>query len=139
MAKILLISCVSKKLPHGAKARDLYVSDLFKKSLKYAQSLNPDKIFILSANYELVALDKEIEPYNQTLNEMNAEERREWAARVIGLLREVSNLDEDEFIFLAGVKYRQYILPQIRNYHIPLEGLAIGKQLKFLKEMILNE
>ena len=38
MAKIVLISCVSKKLDHSAKARDMYISPLFKLSLKYAIS-----------------------------------------------------------------------------------------------------
>jgi len=49
MKKIVLISCVSKKLHHKSKAQDLYVSSLFLKNLQYAKSLNPDKIFILSA------------------------------------------------------------------------------------------
>ena len=49
--KIVLISCASKKLNHKAKAGDLYISQLFKSGLRYAKSLNPDKIFILSAKY----------------------------------------------------------------------------------------
>lgn len=52
-------------------AKDMYVSDLFKKSLEYARRLNPAKIYILSAKYGLLELDDMIEPYEITLNEMS--------------------------------------------------------------------
>jgi hypothetical protein len=132
--RIVLISCASKKLPGKAKARDLYSSSLFKLNLKYAQSLNPDKIFILSAKYGLLSIDEEIEPYNQTLNTMPDEGIKQWASRVIEQLISVSDLEKDEFTFLAGEKYRKYLIPKIKNYKIPLKGLGIGRQLKYLKE-----
>ena len=49
MAKVVLISCASKKLSHKTKAKDIYISPLFKMNLKFAKSFNPDKMFILSA------------------------------------------------------------------------------------------
>ncbi len=51
MAKVVLISCVSKKLNYKSKTQDLYASPLFKKNLQYAKSFTPDKIFIPSAKY----------------------------------------------------------------------------------------
>jgi len=132
--KIVLISCASRKLPTRAKVRELYTSDLFKKNLKYASQINPDKIFILSAKYGLLDLDDEIEPYNITLNNMKGEEIRLWAEQVLRKLEEIVNLDTDEFVFLAGEKYRRYLVPKIKNYSLPLQGLGIGKQLKWLKE-----
>ena len=139
MARIVLISCVSQKLSHKAKARDLYISSLFKYNLKYAESMNPDKIFILSAEHGLLSPEKEIEPYNQTLNTMRSGEIKEWAKNVLKQLNKVADLHNDEFIFLAGEKYRKYLIPNIANYKIPLEGLRIGEQLKFLKEKVSNE
>lgn len=139
MARIILISCVTKKLSSKAKAKDLYISPLFKLSLKYAQSLNPDKIFILSAKYRLLGLEEEIEPYNKTLNTMPSKEVKEWASKIIKQLNKIIDLDKDEIIFLAGERYRKHILPHISNYKIPLKGLSIGKQLKYLKEKITNE
>jgi len=132
--KIVLISCASKKLRKKAKAKDLYLSNLFKLNLNYAYSLNPDKIFILSAKYGLLDLDEEIEPYNLTLNKIKDEEIQDWANKVLDQLKGKTDLQEDEFIFLAGENYRKYLLPRIKNYKIPLKGLGIGKQLKFLKE-----
>jgi hypothetical protein len=139
MEKIVLISCVSKKLPYKAKAKDLYVSTLFKYNLKYAKSLNPDKIFVLSAKYSLVDLEREIEPYNKTLNNMSSKEIRKWADCVIGHIKKEADLKEDEFIFLAGEKYRKYLLFHILNYQIPLKGLKIGEQLQYLKMKCSNE
>lgn len=134
MAKIVLISCVSKKLDLKAKAKNLYISPLFKYNLKYAEKLGADKIFILSAKYGLLNLEQEIETYNETLNDKNATEIKNWATEVINSLQKEIDFDNDEVIFLAGEKYRKYILPKIKNYKIPLEGLGIGKQLQYLKD-----
>jgi hypothetical protein len=136
MKKIVLISCVSKKLPHRAKAKDLYVSPLFKYCLGYAQSLNPNDIYILSAKHGLLDLEQVIGPYEQTLNTMRSKEVKEWASKVLNQLNEVADLKRDEFIFLAGQKYRRYLVPHIANYKIPLEKLSIGKQLKYLKQKL---
>ena len=136
MAIIVLISCVSKKLSNRVKAKDIYVSPLFKMNLKFARSFNPDKIFILSAKWGLIDLDKEIEPYNKTLNKMNSIEKIHWANNVLHDLREITDLDKDEFIFLAGENYRKYLVPYIKNYKIPLKGLSIGRQLQYLKKEI---
>ncbi|WP_353763501.1 DUF6884 domain-containing protein, partial [Oceanithermus sp.] len=60
MSKIVLISCASKKMPHKAKAEELYTSQLFRKSLEYARQLSPEKVFVLSAKYGLITLDDNI-------------------------------------------------------------------------------
>jgi len=136
MKKIILISCASKKINKKIKAQDLYISALFQKNLQYAKSLNPDKIFILSAKYGLLKLDKEVEPYDKTLNRMRSYEIKEWANSVLSQLQKVVDLNKDEFVFLAGDNYRKFLLPRINNYKIPMLGLGIGKQLKWLKEKI---
>jgi hypothetical protein len=133
--RIVLISCVSQKLPHRAKVRNLYTSTLFKLSLKYAEKLAPDEIFVLSAKHGLLRLEQEIEPYEQTLNNMRSKEIKVWANRVINQIREVCSVEDSEFTFLAGDKYRKYLLPHIGNYELPLKGLRIGEQLQKLKEM----
>jgi hypothetical protein len=134
MRKIVLISCVSKKLPFKAPAQNLYISPLFKKNIAYAQRLKPDDIYILSAKYGLVELDQVIEPYDLTLNNMGAGEIKAWASRVVRQLSACADLQQDHFIFLAGQKYRKYLLPNICSYEIPMEGLTIGKQLQALSK-----
>ncbi|UOD34841.1 hypothetical protein DSN97_00450 [Deferribacteraceae bacterium V6Fe1] len=134
MSTVVLISCVSKKLQHRARARDLYVSPLFRMNLKYAQRFSPKNIFILSAKYGLIDLDEEIVPYDVTLNNLSAHERKNWARKVIEQLREYCDLENDHFVILAGKKYRQYLMPYLQSCQVPLAGLPIGKQLQFLKE-----
>jgi len=132
MKKIVLISCVSQTRTYRSKAKDLYISALFKKNLAYARRLNPDAIYVLSAKYGVLDLETEIDPYNLTLNTMSAGEIKIWADRVLQQLKQVANLPDDHFIFLAGMKYRKYLLPHLRSFEIPLEGLTIGKQLQAL-------
>ena len=115
---------------------DLYVSTLFKLNLKYANSINPDEIYVLSAKHGLLELEREIKPYEQTLNNMRANEVRAWANNVLQQLQSIASVEEAEFIFLAGDKYRKYLLPHIKNAVVPLEGLRIGEQLQRLKEFI---
>ena len=138
MKKIVLISCVSKKLPKKSKANDLYISPLFRYNVKYPKSLNPDKIFILSTKYGLLDLEQEIETYNQTLNEMSSTEIKKWADEVIEKLKNMTDIKKDKFIFLAGNNYRKYLVKSIINYEVPLNGLTIGRQLKYLKERVSN-
>jgi len=134
--RIVLISCVKTKLDHPAKAEDLYISDLFVKNLTFARKLKPDYIFILSAKYGLLKLNDRISPYEKTLNQMPIYERRAWASGVVSELSKYANLNQDKFIILAGEKYREFLLPHMRNYRIPFEGLSFGNQLKALKRVL---
>jgi len=133
MAKIVLISCVGKKKSHKTKAKDLYQSAWFKHAWNYASSLNPDKTFILSAEYGLLDTEKEIHPYEKTLNRMKIADVKKWAESVLASLVKVADLNLDDFVFLAGSRYRRFIVPKIKNYNVPMEGLGIGKQLQYLK------
>ena len=135
MSRIILISCVSKKVNYPAPAKDLYKSTLFKFCYSYAKYLRPDKIFILSEKYGLVPADKIIEPYDLTLNNMKTKEIKEWSEDVLCDLRDNTDIKNDIFIFLAGEKYRRYLLTNIKHYEIPMQGLKIGEQLSWLKKV----
>jgi hypothetical protein len=135
MKKVVLVSCVSKKLTKPAKAEELYISDLFKKNLAYAKSLKPRAIYILSAKHGLVPLAQVLTPYNQTLNTMGVARRRAWADKVLAQMR--GKVDtSDEIVFLAGEKYRQYLAPHFKHARVPMKSLGIGKQLSFLKHAL---
>jgi hypothetical protein len=136
MKKIVLISCAAKKDKVKQKAKDFYLSDLFKKNLAYGRSFNPDKIFILSAKYNLLPLDREIEPYDLTLNNFKKDELKQWTSKTIEQLSKESDLQNDIFIILAGAKYRKYLEVNLKNKEIPMKGLPIGKQLQFLKKKL---
>ena len=61
-----------------------------------------------------------------------ADEIRRWANGVLKQLAECADLKQDQFTFLAGEKYRKFLIPQISHVHVPMEGLPIGKQLQYL-------
>lgn len=133
--KTVLISCVSQKQSRKCRVRALYTSTLFKLNLRYAEKLEPDEIYVLSAKHGLLSLDEEIEPYNQTLSKMSATEIKSWAEKVLRQINQISDIKNTQYIFLAGDKYRKYLLPKLKDYAIPLKGLRIGEQLKKLKEL----
>ncbi len=56
------------------EAKDLYVSDLFRKARRYVEAKNCPW-FILSAEYGLVSPEQVIAPYEKTLNHMGVAER----------------------------------------------------------------
>jgi hypothetical protein len=138
VSKIVLISCAKKKQTLKSRAENLYVSPLFRLNLKYALSLQPQAIYVLSAEHGLLSLETEIEPYDKTLNRMRLAEVKDWANSLIGQLESCSNLQNDHFIILAGLRYRQFLVPALGTYEIPMKGLSLGKQLHYLKEK-LNE
>ena len=135
MATVVLISCVKRKLDHAAPAKDLYTSPLFRLSWKYAQTRNPDKIFILSAKYHLLNSEKVVEPYDQTLNRMNSQDRKEWSAKVLKELRVNTDTKNDRFVLLAGRSYLRYIEDEIVHKEEPLKGLSFGRRISRLKEL----
>jgi cytoplasmic iron level regulating protein YaaA (DUF328/UPF0246 family) len=114
----------------------MYTSALFQKMMACAESLKPKRIFILSAKYGLLTPDDVIEPYEQTLKKMKTAERRLWAQKVISALRQSCDLDTDQFVFLAGKPYRDNLVPCLRRYAVPMEGLAFGKQLQWLERQV---
>ena len=143
MAKIVLLSYTKSKLDHKAQAQELYsASPMFKKTLEYGKSLNPDKMYILSAKHHLVPLTKVLEPYDKTLKEMPRKEKEQWAEETLKQMKSHGlNLDKDEFIFLAGSEYIKPLKPYLKNSQAPMEGKRLGERLKWLNSQIskLNE
>lgn len=132
MRRIVLIACAAQKRSQPSKARDLCTSPLFRKNLLYAERLSPDEIYILSAKYGLLGLEDEVQPYDLTLNAMPAADVKFWAAQVLQQLARRADLQQDQFVFLAGAKYRRYLVPHLAHVEVPFEGLTIGKQLRSL-------
>lgn len=133
---IVFLSCVKLKRNSPCKARNMYISDLFQKSLAYAMQLNPRNIYILSAKYGLLGLDDYIEPYNQTLNDMHEEERKRWAYKVCRQCESKGISYDEEAIFLCGNNYRKYLMQKFNKSSAPLGDMRIGEQLKFYKNNV---
>ena len=76
-----MVSCVSVKQQGIHKAKDLYISDWFKKAKLYVEA-NYNKWYILSAKYGLVEPEEELEYYEMYLPDQSKEYKIEWGVRV---------------------------------------------------------
>ena len=136
MRTTFLVSCVSKKRTQSAPAGELYVSEWFKKARAFVQAQGA-QWFILSAEYGLLAPDTVVAPYEKTLNRMSVNERKAWATRV---MRQMDALlpPSDRVVLLAGARYREFLMEYLKKrasaVELPMEGLKIGEQLRWLKE-----
>lgn len=143
--RVALVGCGKAKLDQAAPARELYTSNLFKLSARYAQEAF-DGWYVVSALHGLVEPERVVAPYDFSLAEMRVPERESWAARVASLLcrRERGA----HFTLLAGGHYRYlsgylrwtmvdgYIGPlrgAVAGVDEPLEGLGIGLRMAALK------
>lgn len=139
--KVGLVACASQKLRRPAPARELYTSQLFRKSVAYVEP-RVDRWFILSALHGTVHPDTVLEPYNLKLGTKQAPPIREWAERAAwGLAYQLGDVDEPiEWLVLAGEQYRVMLrcLEGAKEweddcpFHIPMRGLGIGEQLGWL-------
>ena len=107
-------------------------------ALQFAESTRPDAIYILSAKYGLVELDQRLAPYDDTLNGKSDREMQQWAQAVLRDLAMRADLVHDQFVFLAGERYRRHLVRQLQHVDIPMKGLGIGKQLGFLKQRVAS-
>jgi hypothetical protein len=133
---VYLISCVKTKQPFRCQAKDLYISDFFSKARNHAEA-SKGSWFILSAEYGLLSPDRMVAPYERTLNKMPKRDREAWAQKVL-LQIEAELPDLKRVVFLAGERYRENLVHPLRargvKVAIPMEGLGIGKQLRWLKQ-----
>ena len=135
-----LVSCVSAKRGEATVPRDLYTSTYFVKMREYAQQEH-DEWWILSAKHGLLDPDGEpIEPYDETLRDATADERRDWADTVVDQLSAEGQFDEPvRFVVHAGKDYYGELIPRLEPHQdveveIPTEGLRIGEKLAWYDE-----
>lgn len=132
--KVAFVSCVKTKQPGTHPAKELYSSPLFRLSFEYTSKHHADRTYILSAKYGLVEPERRIESYEQTLKNMSAAARREWAEKVAKQIRETVPRGST-LLFFCGDDYRRDLIPRLTDfeYEVPLQGLSFGRQLQWYK------
>ena len=145
MKEIILISCVSKKLNGIHKAYKLYSpSTLFKAHWNYTlkclkKDPNDDEIFIISAKYHLLHPLEEISKYDVTLKTMHQQERLNWAKTTFNQIKLKFDINNTNFIILAGRDYYENLINLLPNYKlIPETPLPIGKRVQWFNNKIKN-
>lgn len=133
---LVLVSCVKTKRAIACHVRDLYTSTWFRKAKAYVERMGIPWL-ILSAEHGLVHPDQLLEPYERRLKDMGAQQRREWARRVMDQFHVLAPRVR-RCVILAGQGYREFLVPRLEtsgvSIEIPLEGLTQGRQLSWLSE-----
>jgi hypothetical protein len=139
-----LVACVAAKHPTPVAARDLYVSDWFRKARAYVEATGREWR-ILSALHGLVNPDVVVAPYEKTLAKLDREDRRHWAWNVAFNVRCATPLDvwlrpnapKPVVEILAGELYREPLIEELRgrgfDVVVPMLGMGIGQQKAWLK------
>lgn len=133
MEKVVLVGCGKKKCNYKSEAKSLYQGSFFKLNLQYAQTIS-DEIYILSAKYGLLELDKKIKPYNLIITKLTPQQQKIWSYKVIKSLEEKNIYKDTHIVFLAGENYIKYLKRYYKNYEQPMKGLRMGKRMAFLKD-----
>ena len=141
MKTVYLISCAKSQRKGGPwKARELYISALFKKSLEYAELMtSDDNIFVLSTKHHLVHLDDMLKPYDQPPTNKK-KEVMEWGKVVIGQMKERGlDLQNTKFVIMIRDSFCKVLTPHLPHHELPLDGLRVGERLRKLDELILKQ
>ena len=102
---LILVGCVKSKRHRASLARDIYTSTLWQHRRVYAE-LHGCPWYILSAKHGLLAPSTWIEPYDLSLADLSAAERREWSLGVLDdLAAEIPTLDGKTIEVHAGKRY----------------------------------
>ena len=109
-------------------------STWFRYAYKYAESLRPIYIYILSAKYGLLRENDEIEPYEKTLSKAKEREIKKWSFMVYEQMKKEGIDFNQKAIFLCGKNYRKYLIKLFKNREEPVARLGIGKQVRFFIE-----
>ncbi|WP_050740165.1 DUF6884 domain-containing protein [Acetobacterium bakii] len=137
--KIALVSCAKSKQDYACKANEMYMpSDLFKYSYDYAKTV-ADQVYILSAKHGLLSENSIIDPYELALKTMKSKEKQVWSKNVIMQMKTKFDLENDEFIILAGKDYHQYLLSELNNYQLPLGNRRYGERISYLMKLLNKE
>ena len=126
--KISLIGCSKKKLVGNHLARNLYQGTLFQKSLAISERLEFDMIYILSAKYGLLELDRYVDSYEDGLTVKNKAERLSWSELV------KNKLPAGEYYYFCGKKYWEFLPSGSTMF----QGRGIGEILSNLNQKLAS-
>jgi 5'-3' exonuclease len=132
--RVSLVGCSGEKVEAEAKAEDLYVSDRFRRSRKWAE-LAGGHWYILSGEHGLVSPETSLRPYDKSLEHASQQVRENWADRVVSQLVEVAAPPALVFL-LAGSPYSDPVYKRLTKagYRVgqPLEGMSSASQVIWL-------
>jgi hypothetical protein len=139
---LVIVTCVKKKRKGRHKAKDLYISDLFKKMRHYAETNNYDWR-IISAKHGLIDPETIIESYeDESLDQFKLlhgrrtdklKTKKETLRKKIEVQLKPTLEDYERIILMCGKNYRDVILPflkgkEVINYFEKTKGIGDMKR-----------
>ena len=129
---MIVVSCSNKKKSYNCQAQEMYSeSILFRKTKDYIIKNYGGRYVILSSKYGIILPNKEIEPYDLFIKDIDKEHKKRLIYNIYFNL-----LPFKELIVFGGKEYVNIIKQACPKLKIiePLKGLGIGKRLQFLSE-----
>jgi len=125
---VVLITCTKHKHDGTHKAEYLYsASQNFAKYLECARSMVADSdIYVISALYNLIPLNKEIESYDYSLSEKSEQEKCTWGNEVVNQLSGLYNINNTKFVVIADDDYCFALSHNPLFIDMPLKGVGCG-------------
>ena len=138
-----LVGCGARKADTAKPAGELYTGPYFTKNRRYANVVCDDWV-ILSAKHNVIEPDEVIEPYDKTLNDMDADACAEWAARTFEQLLELEWDGYETAEILAGENYWSYFESRLDELPVDVEfpladAGGMGHQMQRAQELIDEE
>ena len=132
---VIILGCVSSKRSAPAKAKDLYVSPMFAKRRRYAESAGKPW-FIFSAEYGIIHPEVVIAPYDVSMARLPGDKLRAKGVWAVDQLEALAGPLRGKTVEIhAGAAYVRSINgPLAKRGAIlvnPLEGLRFGYQLQW--------
>lgn len=138
-APMVVVGCGKSKGPQPAAAGHLYTGGVFCAHRHIADHMGGID-FVASAKHGLVRADKRLAPYDETLADKTAEERRAWAAEVAAAVCRAAGTGKHrrDVVALVGRAYAGWI-PHVEacgvRVHQPLAGLSSGLRRKVARKI----
>jgi len=130
---LVLVGCGNAKADEPQPTKELYTSEYFNLKRKYAEQYG-DEWAILSAKYGLLDPEMVIEPYDVTIDDVDA---GEWN---LSVLRDLPDVNGTEVVLLAGPDYVDELQDDLAMYgadvELPTEGRKIGNRMKWLAQAV---
>jgi len=153
---VYLVSCCSQKAApvcndhSGAwegkvfpkfAAKDLYVSDWFKKAKAFIEATGC-AWHILSALHGLTWIELQLEPYDFSFSSADPNDRcrrQTWSKIAASNLRRLHRPGQTRVVIFAGHTYREFLLPALasegfQNVEVPMAHMGIGQQKRWLMQ-----
>jgi hypothetical protein len=136
---VVLLCSANRKFPHPAPALDLYRSEFFQLGKAFAQQMEPDLIFVLSAEHGLVPAEQELQPYTMTMSALGKGDVKGWGKLVVEQLKDRLDLSRYQIVILGLGRFAYPIAHHLVEARTPLAQMSLSGALNFLRQQVGDE